>query len=115
MKSLAEDTNCDRGRCAEEPGLQVQVVAPEQRERFEALLASKHYLGPAPPVGDFLRQVVVRGGPWVGLLVWGPAALKLKDRERWMGWNAALAAERLKLVVQNRRYLLLHEKGQEPN
>ena len=27
----------------------------------------------------------------------------------------ALAAERLKLIVQNRRYLLLHEKGAEPN
>ena len=43
------------------------------------------------------------------------AALKLKDREQWMGWNRALAAERLKLVVQNRRYLLLHERGEEPN
>lgn len=51
----------------------------------------------------------------MALLVWGPAALKLKDRERWMGWNPALAAERLKLIVQNRRYLLLHEKGAEPN
>jgi hypothetical protein len=115
MKSLAEDAILGGGRCAAEPGLTVQVVAPEQRERFESLLASKHYLGPAPPVGDFLRQVVVRAQQWVGLLVWGPAALKLKDRERWMGWNAALAAERLKLIVQNRRYLLLHEKGQEPN
>ena len=39
-------------------------------------------------------------------LDWGrPAALKLKDREQWIGWNRALAAERLKLVVQNRRYL----------
>jgi hypothetical protein len=51
----------------------------------------------------------------VALLVWGPAALKLKDRERWIGWNPALAAGRLKLIVQNRRYLLLHEKGAEPN
>ena len=50
--------------------------------------------------------MVVREGRWVALLVWGPAALKLKDRERWIGWNPALAAERLKLIVQNRRYLL---------
>ena len=72
-------------------------------------------LGSLPSVGDFLRQVVVREGRWVALLVWGPAALKLKDRERWIGWNPALAAGRLKLIVQNRRYLLLHEKGAEPN
>jgi hypothetical protein len=47
--------------------------------------------------------------------VWGPAAYRLKDRERWIGWNDALRAERLKLVVQNRRFLLLHAKGAEPN
>lgn len=95
--------------------LEVHVVTPSERERFDALLAQKHYLGVAPPVGDFLRQVVMRDGQWVALLVWGPAALKLKDREKWIGWNPALAAQRLKLVVQNRRYLLLHERGREPN
>ena len=57
----------------------------------------------------------MREGRWIALLVWGPAALKLKDREQWIGWNRALAAERLKLVVQNRRYLLLHDRGAEPN
>ena len=72
--------------------------------------------GSPPSVGDFLRQVAVREGQWVALLVWGAGgAQALQDRERWMGWNPALAAERLKLIVQNRRYLLLHEKGAEPN
>jgi hypothetical protein len=51
----------------------------------------------------------------VGQLVWGAAALKLKDREGWIGWSRTQRAERLKLVVQNRRYLLLHDKGKEPN
>ncbi len=97
------------------PSLHVQLVAPSQRARFDQLLAQKHYLGGAPAVGDFLRQVVTRDGQWVALLVWGPAALKLKDREQWIGWNATQRAERLKLVVQNRRYLLLHDKGAEPN
>lgn len=57
----------------------------------------------------------MRDGQWVALLAWGPAALKLKDRENWIGWNATRRAERLKLVVQNRRYLLLHPKGDKPN
>lgn len=96
--------------------LEVRVVEdPQERERFERLLGDKHPLGSAVAVGDFLRQAVVRGDRWVALLVWGPAALKLKDRERWVGWSAAFAAERLKLVVQNRRYLLLHVKGEAPN
>jgi hypothetical protein len=97
------------------PSLLVQMVAAEERERFDRLLSQKHYLGKAAVVGDFLRQVVLRDGQWVALLVWGAAALKLKDRERWIGWNATQCAERLKLVVQNRRYLLLSEKGAEPN
>lgn len=95
--------------------LRVELVGAPEGARFDGLLAREHYLGAAPPVGDFLRQVVVRDGQWVALLVWGPAALKLKDREQWLGWNPTLAAERLKLVVQNRRYLLLHKKGTEPN
>ena len=86
-----------------------------EAERFDALLCERHYLGAAPRVGDFLRQAVVRDGKWVALLVWGPAALKLKDREKWLDWNPAMAAERLKLVVQNRRFLLLHDRGTEPN
>ena len=97
-------------------GLEVRIIeSGAELERFERLLAQKHYLGQAPRVGDFLRQVVVRDNEWVGLLVWGPAALKLKDRERWIGWNPAMASGRLKLVVQNRRYLLLHDRGTEPN
>lgn len=115
MKSLAHDSEAGGGHFGAARSLEVHVVTPSERERFDGLLAAKHYLGQAPPVGDFLRQVVVRQKEWVGLLVWGPAALKLKDREKWMGWNPALAAERLKLIVQNRRYLLLHERGAEPN
>jgi hypothetical protein len=95
--------------------LLVQPVAPADQARFDQWLALKHYLGATPAVGDFLRQLVVRDGQWVALLVWGPAALKLKDRDRWIGWHRTQQAERLKLVVQNRRYLLLHAKGTEPN
>lgn len=45
----------------------------------------------------------------------GPACYALKDRDEWIGWHSAPRAERLKLVVQNRRFLLLHERGAEPN
>jgi hypothetical protein len=115
MKSTLHDLTLGIGSVRADPSLEVRLVTAEELERFAQLLAGKHYLGSPPPVGDFLRQVVIREGQWVALLVWGPAALKLKDREQWMGWNRTLAAERLKLVVQNRRYLLLHERGEEPN
>lgn len=97
-------------------GLRVRIVTDSQEiESFDQQLAQRHYLGETPPVGDFLRQVVEREGHVVAQLVWGAASLKLKDREAWIGWNASQRAQRLKLVVQNRRYLLLHPKGAEPN
>ena len=55
------------------------------------------------------------GARWVALLASGSAAYKLKDREAWIGWNNTRRAERLKLVAQNRRYLLLGPKGRHPN
>jgi Domain of unknown function (DUF4338)/DDE_Tnp_1-associated len=95
--------------------IEVRAVEPEELARFETLLKEGHYLGQAKPVGDFLRQVALRDGQWVGLLVWGPSAYKLKDRERWIGWSVPQRLQRLKLVVQNRRFLLLSQKGAEPN
>jgi len=82
---------------------------------FDGLLAEKHYLGAGQSVGDYLRQVVDVDGKPVALLVWGPACYALKDRDNWIGWSKVHRLERLKLIVQNRRFLLLVDKGQSPN
>lgn len=97
-------------------GLVIEVVTTVRaRERFDALMKEHHYLEAGRPVGDYLRQVAVVGGRWVALLAWGSACYALKDRDRWIGWSATQRAERLKLVVQNRRFLLLGDKGRQPN
>ena len=93
----------------------VRPLRHGEASRFNKLIGERHYLGKAKSVGDFLMQVAERDGEWVGLLVWGPASLKLKDRDNWIRWNPALRAERLKLVAQNRRFLLLKGRGEEPN
>jgi len=96
-------------------GLEVQPVAADDIAWFDQQLADQHYLGAGQPVGDYLRQVVrVRGRP-AALLVWGPACYALKDRDRWIGWTANHRVERLKLIVQNRRFLILGGKGEAPN
>ncbi|MCC5022479.1 MAG: DUF4338 domain-containing protein [Candidatus Synoicihabitans palmerolidicus] len=51
----------------------------------------------------------------MALLAWGPACYALQDRDRWVGWDATRRVERLSLVVQNRRFLLLTKRGEEPN
>jgi hypothetical protein len=82
---------------------------------FDGLLTDQHYLGAGRPVGDYLRQIVEVDGKAVALLVWGPACYALKDRDNWLSWSTVQRLERLKLIVQNRRFLVLSNKGQSPN
>lgn len=93
----------------------VRQVSAEQVAWFDEQLREHHYLGAGRPVGDDLRQIVFLRGQPVALLVWGPACYALKDRDLWIGWSANQRVERLKLIVQNRRFLVLNAKGAEPN
>ena len=95
--------------------VRVRVATEQEIEWFNAQLAEHHYLGAGRPVGDYLRQVVQVEGRVVALLVWGPACYSLKDRDLWISWSAPQRIERLKLVVQNRRFLVLADKRQAPN
>lgn len=95
--------------------LQVRVAGESEFQWFDAQLGQHHYLGAGRAVGDYLRQIVEQNGQRVALLVWGPACYALKDRDRWISWSANQRVERLKLIVQNRRFLLLTTKGQAPN
>lgn len=89
--------------------------SPKQSAWFDAQLTARHELGSTPAVGDFLRQIVELDGQPVVLLVWGPACYALKDRDRWISWSAPQRISRLKLIVQNRRFLVLSPKGAAPN
>jgi len=93
----------------------VRVATAAQVAWFDGLLAGQHYLGAGRSVGDYLRQIIELAGQPVALLVWGPACYALKDRDLWISWSAPQRVERLKLVVQNRRFLLLAAKGEAPN
>jgi len=86
--------------------LTVRVVEADERARADERLRQEHYLGELPQ-GSMLRQVIEHEGRWLALLDWGPAAHKLADRDEWIGWTAQQRAERLGLVVMNRRFCLL--------
>src|SRR3990172_8140645 len=93
----------------------VEAVSGADTEWFAQQLADRHYLGAGRAVGDYLRQVVKVRGRVAALLVWGPACYALKDQDRWISWSANQRVERLKLIVQNRRFMILGEKGRWPN
>ncbi len=87
--------------------LTLRLVLPEEQERFNDLLKQHHYLHSAGSAGETLRYVAQIDGQWMGLLLWGAASYRLKDRDEWIGWDGAQRHARLKLVVQNRRFLIL--------
>ena len=91
------------------------MIGTREHKRFDSLLGSYHYLGESRAVGDSMRMVAEIAGEWVGLLMWGSAAYRLKARDEFIGWTPTQRAQRQKLIVQNRRFLLLGERGEHPN
>ena len=82
------------------------LTGPSERQRFDAVLEAEHFLGPRFPAGDRLYQVAEQDGQWVGLLLWCAPALHLKDRDTWIGWDPLTRAQRLKLIVNQARFLI---------
>ncbi|MDI1247624.1 MAG: DUF4338 domain-containing protein [Lacunisphaera sp.] len=92
--------------------VQVRAARANEHARCEQELAAHHYLPTAQVAGDRGWQIAECDGRWVAVLLWCAAAKRLKAREAWIGWDPRTRAERLKLVVQQARFCLLH---QQPN
>ncbi len=90
-------------------GVQVRPILPEERGRWDALMRSHHYLGLRSLFGNSLRYVAVLEGEWLALLGWQVAALKCRPRDRWIGWPRVLQYQRLHLIANNARFLVLPE------
>src|SRR6266436_6387850 len=88
-------------------GVQVRLIRPGERERFDRLLTEDHYLHSAEFVGEQLRYVAEYQAQWVALLSWSAGAYKLKLREQWIGWSDRQKRRRLALVVNNSRFFIL--------
>ena len=71
-------------------------------------LSQFHYLGFGGTVGENL-QYVVRDGQSrpLACLVFGAAAWKCQERDRFLGWSAEQRQRNLGLVANNARYLIL--------
>lgn len=113
MKKKSSATEACSGK--EIPGLEIKVAhsAHDWRRAKEAL-GREHGLGAGREAGDRLCQLVFEEGRLAGVLVWCAAAWHLKDRDEVVGWDAVTRSERLKLVVQLRRFLVL-EEARRPN
>lgn len=95
--------------------LQIKVIGKKDEKRFRQLAGKFHYMGEGHAGGDTMRLVVESEGEWIALFLWGSAAYRLKDRDAYIGWSNPQRAQRQKLVVQNRRFTMLVDRGAHPN
>jgi hypothetical protein len=95
--------------------LQVRLLEPKELSRCNRSLDKHHYLKRIRPVGERLYYVATDAqGQWLALLVFSAAAEHLKHRDGWIGWTAHQRQRRLRLVVNNSRFLVLPQ-GTVPN
>jgi hypothetical protein len=81
-------------------GLQESLLYNELLDRY-------HYLGYQPLPGAQIRYVVHASEQMVAILGFGAAAWKTRPRDQFIGWTASQRQDRLHLLVNNARFLLL--------
>ena len=87
--------------------VRVDIVAPHEEARFRELMHTHHYLGALPGMGETVRYVAHHRGQWLALVVFSAPALKCAARDRWIGWDYGVQFDRLHLLSNNSRFLLL--------
>jgi hypothetical protein len=84
----------------------VVCTGPEMDE-FKSLLDQYHYLGFDRTVGENMKYMVrSRGGTLLSCLLYGSAAWACKDRDSYIGWDAAQRKKGLPYMTNNTRFLI---------
>ena len=89
----------------------LQVTPVESKEDsafFRFLLARYHYLGYRNTVGENVKYLLrAREGRPLAALLFGAAAWKCAARDAWIGWSSQQRQERLPLIANNTRFLVV--------
>lgn len=81
---------------------------PAERAWIRAALGQFHYLGFGGAVGQNLQYLVQDGQQRpLACAVFGAAAWKCQDRDRFIGWSAEQRQSNLGLIANNSRFLIL--------
>lgn len=84
----------------------VRVDIDEHRRIWNELMAREHPQGAGPLVGAQLRYLIGSAHGWLGGFGFSAAALQLRDRDDWIGWDVATRREQLHRVLSMSRFLL---------
>ena len=88
--------------------LRLEVVTQkDQSALWREYVQRYHYLSYSPLSGAQLRYMALSRGQTLALLGFGAAAWKTAPRDRFIGWNDRQRRERLPLILNNARFLIL--------
>ncbi len=87
--------------------IDVRPVARAEETYYQQLMQAHHYLGALPKISETLWYVATWKQEWVALLSFSAAAWKCAVRDRWIGWHYRHQFDRLKLIANNSRFLIL--------
>ena len=85
----------------------IQPVQPGDQKHFQSLMETHHYLGALPKIGHTLWYVASYRNEWLALLSFSAAAWKCAARDQWIGWSYRYQYDRLHLIANNSRFLIL--------
>lgn len=87
--------------------IRLHLATDSDHPRFQALMNRHHYLGARRPAGESLYYVATYQDQWVALLSFSSASLKCAARDQWIGWAYRHQYDRLPLLTNNSRFLIL--------
>jgi len=88
----------------------VRPVRSCEERHYRDLMQRHHYLGFLPKIGETLWYVAAWRDEWVALLSFSASALKCAARDRWIGWHFRYQYGRLKLIVNNSRFVIMPDR-----
>lgn len=91
-------------------GLHLVVVESDEHIRiWNEMMIREHPRGFVRLAGHQVRYLIASDHGWLGALGFGAAALHLRDRDDWIGWDHELRFEQLHRVVNLSRFLIRPE------
>ena len=84
----------------------IKVDNLAQMRVWNELMIREHPQGAGPLVGAQMRFLIGSEHGWLGGFGFGAAALQLRDRDQWLGWDAPTRRQHLHRVVGMSRFLI---------
>lgn len=87
--------------------VEVRPIKQSEEGRFQQQMQEHHYLGSLPKIGETIWYEATWRGEWTALLSFSASAWKCGARDRWIGWDHCHQYDRLNLITNNSRFLIL--------